>query len=295
MPDTGSAKTLVLGGGGAVGIGWQTGLLAGLAEAGLDFTDAGRVIGTSAGSIVGAFLTSGKQTAGAFDAISRLGATTTGNQLRDGSQALMTAMTEAGVGSDPDAALRKIGGLAAAQDTALDEAAFLGLLDSLRDQPWPETLRTTAIDVVTGELRVWGPDDDVNLAQAVAASCAVPMVFPPIGIHGHRYMDGGALSHLNAAAAAGADRVLALSCFPLIPPPGTDEGFAAALQIAGREIEEVRATGAVVEAIEPSPEVFALAGAQGDMLNPQLAEPAHELGHRQARAVLDQVTTAWQS
>src|SRR5688500_8760504 len=50
---------LVLGGGGITGIAWEIGLLAGLAEAGTDLSDADLVVGTSAGSVVGAQLTSG--------------------------------------------------------------------------------------------------------------------------------------------------------------------------------------------------------------------------------------------
>lgn len=53
---------LVLGGGGLTGIGWEAGVLAGLVEAGADPGAADVVIGTSAGSVVGAQLTSGSVT-----------------------------------------------------------------------------------------------------------------------------------------------------------------------------------------------------------------------------------------
>ena len=49
----------MLGGGGVTGIAWETGLLAGLAEAGVDLTSADLVVGTSAGSVVGAQILSG--------------------------------------------------------------------------------------------------------------------------------------------------------------------------------------------------------------------------------------------
>ena len=52
-------RALVLGGGGVTGIAWMTGLLAGLAEAGTDLTSADLVVGTSAGSVVGAQILSG--------------------------------------------------------------------------------------------------------------------------------------------------------------------------------------------------------------------------------------------
>ena len=50
------SKALVLGGGGPVGIAWETGLLAGLADGGVDVSDADWILGTSAGSFVGAHL-----------------------------------------------------------------------------------------------------------------------------------------------------------------------------------------------------------------------------------------------
>src|SRR5687768_10690370 len=58
-PVSDQRRALVLGGGGITGIGWELGLLAGLAEAGLDLSGADLVVGTSAGSVVGAKLTSG--------------------------------------------------------------------------------------------------------------------------------------------------------------------------------------------------------------------------------------------
>lgn len=50
---------LVLGGGGITGIAWEIGILAGVARAGVDLTDAEVVVGTSAGSVVGAQVTNG--------------------------------------------------------------------------------------------------------------------------------------------------------------------------------------------------------------------------------------------
>ncbi len=53
-------RALVLGGGGPVGIAWEVGLAAGLAEGGVRLADANRIIGTSAGSFAGAALASGR-------------------------------------------------------------------------------------------------------------------------------------------------------------------------------------------------------------------------------------------
>ena len=49
-----AGRALVLGSGGIVGIAWEIGVLAGLAEHGVDLGEADLVIGTSAGAVVGA-------------------------------------------------------------------------------------------------------------------------------------------------------------------------------------------------------------------------------------------------
>jgi NTE family protein len=51
---------LVLGGGGITGIAWELGILKGLADAGVDLSEADLVVGTSAGSVVGTQLASGR-------------------------------------------------------------------------------------------------------------------------------------------------------------------------------------------------------------------------------------------
>ena len=53
MTDRGTSA-LVLGGGGITGIAWELGIIHGLAEEGIDLTEADTVVGTSAGSVVGA-------------------------------------------------------------------------------------------------------------------------------------------------------------------------------------------------------------------------------------------------
>ena len=57
------SRALVLGGGGPVGIAWECGLIAGLAQAGVDIGKADFVLGTSAGSFVGARLAMGAESA----------------------------------------------------------------------------------------------------------------------------------------------------------------------------------------------------------------------------------------
>ena len=53
-------NALVLGGGGALGIAWEVGVLSGLLEEGIDTTGAQLIVGTSAGSVVGTQLAVGE-------------------------------------------------------------------------------------------------------------------------------------------------------------------------------------------------------------------------------------------
>src|ERR1700733_1699912 len=54
-------RALVLSGGGPVGIAWEAGLLAGLAEGGGDLATGDYILGTSAGSLVGSQLAMGRK------------------------------------------------------------------------------------------------------------------------------------------------------------------------------------------------------------------------------------------
>ena len=67
----GPIRALVLGGGGLAGIAWEVGVLVGLAEGGVDLSLADRVVGTSAGSVVGTLLTTGVDLPDEADATAR--------------------------------------------------------------------------------------------------------------------------------------------------------------------------------------------------------------------------------
>src|SRR4051812_18557305 len=67
--NTSLSTALVLAGAGAAGNAWQLGLIAGLAESGLDVTGADVIVGTSAGSTVAAQITSGMRPAELYTAI----------------------------------------------------------------------------------------------------------------------------------------------------------------------------------------------------------------------------------
>lgn len=246
------SRALVLGGGGPVGIAWESGLLAGLAKAGIDLGRSDFIVGTSAGSFVGARLAMGAEAATLADAI--LGETarpevgsgpTSGGGRRPADLSkLMALMAEAqGGGSDPDAARARIGAFALAADTP-DEADFIASFGrsfaGLAEDAWPvRGYACTAVDALTGAFEVWTRDSGVGVTRAVASSCSVPGVYPPITIKGRRYIDGGMRSPTNADVAKGYDLVVVVAV--RVGPGGPLDA----------EIETLKAGGADVVLITP--------------------------------------------
>ncbi|RSM77325.1 patatin [Kibdelosporangium aridum] len=203
---------LVLGGGGVAGIAWMTGVLAGLAEAGMDVSGADLVVGTSAGSTVAAQLGGGLSLdelyARQVDPALQNKEIDPGVDLE--SYVANLAEVLDGVTSDVEIR-RRIGAVALTADTVSEAERRAVIASRLPSHEWPSfTLKIVAVDAETGEPRVFDNSSGVNLVDAVAASCAVPMVWPPVTIDGRRYVDGGIRSTHNADYAADYDKVVAL-------------------------------------------------------------------------------------
>ena len=84
-------------------------------------------------------------------------------------------------------------------------------------------LRLNAVSLVSGS-EVWfgtGMNEEVPVADAVYASCAIPIYFPPARIAGDYLVDGGVLDVLpvRQAAAWGADRIIAVDVGSEMTPP----------------------------------------------------------------------------
>ena len=131
-----STRALVLGGGGAVGVGWQTGLLTGLREAGVDLAEAEAVIGTSAGALVGALLSSGRDVTDALTSLAALGQIIDPGTLAAGDEAFLSARRQASLATDPRQALRAIGHAAHDASTPAEDT-YLGLFATLDAAAWP--------------------------------------------------------------------------------------------------------------------------------------------------------------
>jgi NTE family protein len=206
-------RAFVLAGGGATGIAWEAGIIIGLRDGGVDVRDADTMIGTSAGSMVAAHLRVGTDEGNAFARIQqgaplasygRLGPPDAARYLR----AQLALDRRRGRAVVARAALSA---RTSSEEEWLD-AIGLGLVG----KPWPDgRLLITAVDAETGTSVVFDNDSGVPLDRAVAASCAVPGVFPAVEVDGRRYVDGGLRSVANIDLASGHRRVLALSPYPV--------------------------------------------------------------------------------
>ncbi|MFF4548465.1 patatin-like phospholipase family protein [Streptomyces sp. NPDC001406] len=277
-----SDTALVLGGGGPVGGAWLTGVLAGLTEAGIDLRSADVVIGTSAGAVFGSRLLAGVPAADLYE-----------RQL-SGADAVQLPVTArqtarflwAALGSrDPQRSIERLARAALRARTGPESEVFdtVGaLLGDVRD--WPERkLRITAIDVQTGQLEVFDSHSGVTLLEAVAASCAVPVVWPPVAVAGRRWMDGGSRSTANLQLARGYRRVLAVVPIPQAVGPHPS---------ASQQAAELSDDGAHVILLTPDHTARRVMGR--NMTDDRRRPAAARAGHTQASALTPSVADIWQ-
>jgi NTE family protein len=271
---------LVLGGGGVTGIAWELGILVGLSAAGIDLTAAEIVIGTSAGSVVGAQVLSGVgiealyegQLADASGEIAaRMGLVAT-------AQFLMNALWP----GDERRGRARLGRAALKAQTVPESARRAIIEQRLPTHAWPERrLIITAVDAESGEARNFDRDSGVTLVDAVAASCAVPLVWPPITIGERRYIDGGVRSVANADLAVGADRVVVLAPVTI------------ALRRSHAIANQLASLGAGVRSIVVSPDAEARRAIGPNSLDPSRRAASARAGRAQAAAVSAAVGAVW--
>ncbi|WP_165837108.1 patatin-like phospholipase family protein [Phenylobacterium hankyongense] len=217
-----TTRALVLGGGGPVGIAWESGLIAGFAQAGVDLGAADFTLGTSAGAFVGARLAMGADARLLADPILTEAERRPPSPATDADRKpadlaeLMRLMGEAQSGmGNPAEARARIGAFALAADT-LGEEDFLNTFGrsfaGLAPDAWPERgFACTAVDAQDGAFQLWTQASGVGISRAVASSCSVPGVYPPVTLLGRRYIDGGMRSSTNADMAAGYDVVVVVA------------------------------------------------------------------------------------
>jgi NTE family protein len=225
-------------------------VIAGLAERGVELSGADEVIGTSAGSLVGAWLAAGRDFA-AITAAQASPAAGGGSAVRpDPAHLARVFQTWTAFESVGPEQARELGALALAAPTPPEERSVAWIARELATALWPAPLRVTAVDAHSGELRVFDADSRVPLERAVAASCCVPGIFAPVSIEGRRYVDGGVRSGTSAdlALASGARHVAVIA-----PLPRGGAGLARLMQqLLDRELEALRQRGVGVALIVPS-------------------------------------------
>ncbi|MFJ2017444.1 MULTISPECIES: patatin-like phospholipase family protein [Streptomyces] len=268
---------LVLGGGGPVGGAWMTGVLAGLADAGIDLDRADMVIGTSAGAIFGSRLTAGESPRELYE---RQLAGEDRVDLRV-TAALTLRFLWAALGSrDPGRSARRLGRAALGARTGPEAEVFDTVRTLLRGaRDWPgRPLVITAVDALTGEAEAFDANSPLTLLEAVAASCAVPLVWPPVTAAGRRWIDGGVRSTTPLRLARGHRRVLAVSPIPAAVGPHPD---------ARHQAAELTAEGVAVTLLCPDPAARRAMGR--DMTADARRPAAARAGHLQATAAADAV------
>ena len=134
---------------------------------------------------------------------------------------------------------------------------------------------------MSGESRTFTSADEVELVDAVAASCAVPGIWPPVSIGSTRYIDGGVRSVINLDLAAGCDTVVVIS-------PTQELPFSAPEVRAAEDAVRQSARVVTITADEHS-----LAEMGANPLDPASAKPAAIAGRAQAAVHADQVRAVW--
>ncbi|MEU0789075.1 patatin-like phospholipase family protein [Amycolatopsis sp. NPDC005961] len=276
-----SMNALVLGGGGPVGVAWTSALLHELVSSGLSPAEFEVVLGTSAGSVVGAWLTMQPD-----------GLSTLPRRMLDRAE-WHARNTESGygdrellrrvvAGSTRDAeSARSIGraAIAAIPPIPAEQAEALWSA-TLPEGPWPERLRVTSVDAGTGVAKAWSATDGSSLAAAVSCSTAAPGAAPPVALAGSVWVDGAVRSGTNAdlvldIGSARRGRVLVLA--PL--PNGN----------LAREETILVEHGYHVTVITAEP----FYGTVADLMNPRFVKIAETAGAQQAGAVAKDLATWW--
>jgi NTE family protein len=296
---------LVLGGGGAAGQAWQIGVIAGLAEAGLDLTEAADlVVGTSAGATTAAWVRSGIPAAELLASVLSPPVQPVG-QSRERPPSLPMAtvferMRAIGAAATSAADLRRaMGAFGLESDSILGPGAGQRramVAARLPRAEWPDRpMIVVAVDAHTGELAAFDRDSGVDLVDAVTASTALPGMAPTHSINGTHYINGGVRSTDNADLASGYANVVVLSPFggwsQTPPQAGQFEGLRRDPEWGAdlaSEVEALRKQGSRVEVITPDADSLAAMGT--NQMDPATRVPAACAGFAQGKQEATRVT-----
>lgn len=287
---SGRPDVLVLGGGGRQGEAWMTGLLAGLEDAhGYDLRGCEYFIGTSAGAVLATRLATGQRLRRPS---AEVAGSASGEQLPLPDWAANSAMALAApfaqlslrVGRVPGEKARSVAVrlLGSSAGEALDFGDAFGSDGGRFDG----RLRAVAVDRLSGARVVFGAPGapQATIAQALAASCALPRFFAPAMIGGRDYVDGAIWSPTNAdVAPAMRDAEVLL----VAPMAGLHGPFMAPIRAASRatalvELSALKLRGARVRMISPDRNSSASIGR--DLMSDSRLDDTRAAGYAQGLA-----------
>jgi len=276
------STALVLGGGGVAGIAWELGVLDALASAGVDLTTADRIVGTSAGSAVGAQLRTGESLASLCARQLVPVGQSAELQVESSLDGLIEQFAACFEGTPDEIEVRRRLGAVALGVATVEESARLAVIESrLSSHEWSDReLLITTVDAFTGEFKVFDRHSGVPVVAAVAASCAVPGIWPPVTIGETRYIDGGVRSGSNADLAEGCDVIVIVAPFA--------GGFGPTVEV---EAASLREQGAIVEVISADEASTAAFGT--NVLDPATRGPSLREGRRQGALEVERILKVW--
>jgi NTE family protein len=279
---------LVLGAGGVMGGAWLTGGLEAIArETGWDPASADHIVGTSAGSMMSGLLASGvppwfmvaHSKGDSFEGLTGADGRPASTADRAAGATFRLERTHPPLGPG---SWKLIAHSLTAPTQHRSTALFAGWLPRgfISTEPLKDTIRRVApggwadhpnlwivaCDYATGRRVAFGRDDapQAELADAVAASCAIPGFYHPVTIGGRRYVDGGlwSTSNLDILRNEQLDLVICLNPTSSLHPARAwnpaDRIAAATRTLAGRrlgsEAKKLRAKGTGVVLIQPTAE-----------------------------------------
>jgi NTE family protein len=290
----GKKRAIAFGGGGEWFVCWLLGYCVAAKAGGVDLQEADLTIGTSAGSIMGSYVSAGI-VAEAFATLSHLAAnpetmaqlvvTDTGAASQRRAIQFSSAATSTDIAS-----IREIGRAAMAAQNAPVAGYVAALRQLLGAGAWPSPKHlVTAVDCYTGELVVVASDSGIDIATACAASSALPGVNGPVWLADHLCMDGGiSPSSTHSDILAGAGRVLIFSMMSKPPKSGS---FGLTIRINPTEIHDevayLEAQGSHVMLVCADP-------AEGiDFMDPGQLKNALALGAARAERDIAGLTAFW--
>ena len=280
-------RALVLGGGGAVGIGWETGILAGLLERGVDVRNADLIVGTSAGSVVGTQIAGGRDARELMREQSERKGPAGNNMPSDPSHVIEAFKLWASFEEMTPERCAQIGRVALQAKTVPEDQWVAQFAENVT--AWPEpALLITAVDCESGAFRTIDRAQGVPIERAIAASCSVPGMFPSVEIEGRRYTDGGVRSSTSADVAASIQPGIVLVLAPMA------KGASGVGGLSARQVEQERAQleaqGAAVRVVVLED---ALQPRVANAMDPDAGVAAAEGGYEHGLRLADQIREWW--